>query len=183
MPLVALALLLLVPLAAIALLPVVLIGRYRAGRARRLARPWVATLNVIAASFSALFFLIATAVTSIWVPRALAAALIGLPAGCLLGLIGLLISRWEATPASLHYTPNRWLVLLITLVVAGRVAYGGLRAWNAWAAGGDHATFVAAFGISGSLAAAATVLGYYLAYGIGVRLRISRWQKRGLRRV
>ena len=39
-------LLLLVPIVVIALMPVILIQRYRAGKARRQARPWVATLNL-----------------------------------------------------------------------------------------------------------------------------------------
>ena len=50
-------LLLLVPLIVIALMPVMLIQRYRAGKARRLARPWVATLNLAVMAFSAVFFL------------------------------------------------------------------------------------------------------------------------------
>jgi hypothetical protein len=174
-------LVLLIPLAMIALLPFMLIGRYRAGRARRLARPWVATLNVAVMCFSALFFLGAVAVTNMWVPGTLPSALMGLLVGCGLGLIGLWASRWEAAPGSLHYTPNRWLVLIITFAVAGRVVYGLLRGWNAWVRTSDDSSFVAAFGIPGSLAVAAMVLGYYLAYGIGLRFRISKWQKRSLR--
>jgi hypothetical protein len=173
-PLVALALLLLLPLIVVALMPLILVGRYRAGRARRLARPWLSTLNVIVTVFSVAFFLAMTAVTNVWVPRALASALMGLAAGCALGLLGLRLSRWESAPGSLYYTPNRWLVLGITLVVAARVVYGLWRSWNAWTAVSGDASLVVAFGIPGSLAAAATVLGYYLAYSIGVRRRVSR---------
>jgi hypothetical protein len=179
-PLLALALLLL-PLMAIALMPLMLIQRYRAGTARRLARPWIATLNVAALIFSVVFFLVASAVTTAWVPNAFSSALLGLAVGCVLGVIGLWVSRWEATPRSLHYTPNRWLVLAITLVVTVRVLYGFWRGWTAMGSTADEASFIAAFGVGGSLAAGATVLGYYLAYGIGVRRRISKWQKRLLR--
>jgi len=34
------------------------------------------------------------------------------PWGAGLGLVGLVLTRWEPTAATLHYTPNRWLVLV-----------------------------------------------------------------------
>jgi len=40
---------------------------------------------------------------------------------------------------------------------------------------------VTAFGVPESLAAGATVIGYYLAYNAGLRWRIRRWQHRALR--
>ena len=61
-------LLLLLPIVFIALMPVMLIQRYRAGKARRLARPWVATLNLAVMAFSAIFFLASAAFTTIWIP-------------------------------------------------------------------------------------------------------------------
>jgi hypothetical protein len=74
----------------------------------------------------------------------------------------------------LYYTPNRWLVLAITLVVAGRVAFGFWRSWNAWQTTDDYASWAAASGAAGSLAAGAVVLGYYLVYWLGVRRRLRR---------
>ena len=130
---------------------------------------------------SAAFFLVAAAVTSAWVPDAFTSAVLGMAVGCVLGVVGLWVSRWEATPGTLHYTPNRWLVLAITLVVTARVLYGFWRGWTSMRSGADETSFLTAFGVAGSLAAGATVLGYYLAYGIGVRRRISTWQKRSLR--
>jgi hypothetical protein len=180
-PLLVLALLLLLPLALIALMPLILIQRYRAGTARRLARPWIATINLVAMVFSASFFLVAAAVTSFWVPNALSAASAGMAAGFALGLIGLWSSRWESTPRSLHYTPNRWLVLAITLVVTARVLWGFWRGWITFQSGAGNDSLLTAFGVAGSLGAGAIVLGYYLAYAIGLRRRVSRWQKRPLR--
>ena len=52
--------------------------------------------------------------------------------GCLLGLLGLALTRWEHTPRALHYTPNRWLILIITLVVSARLLYGIWRIWHGW---------------------------------------------------
>jgi hypothetical protein len=163
---------LLAVLAAIALMPLSFVIRYRAGTARRLARGWVAILNFLAVAFSAALLLFAAAVTSLWVPPALRSTLAGLAAGVLLGLLGVWGSRWEATPRSLHYTPNRWLVLAVMLVVAARLVYGFWRAWHAWRLAGDDASWLATAGVAGSLAAGAVVLGYYLAYWTGVWIRI-----------
>ena len=174
-------LLLLVPIIVIALMPLILVQRYRAGKARRRARPWVATLNLALLAFSAVFFLASAAFTTIWIPKSFLGAAIGLAAGIVLGGFGLAITRWEATPRSLHYTPNRWLVLIVTLLVSARVAYGLYRSFAVAQAGMSGTALVTAFGVPESLAAGATVIGYYLAYNIGVRWRISRWQRRALR--
>jgi hypothetical protein len=174
-------LLLLVPLVAIALMPLMLVQRYRAGKARRLARPWVATLNVAVMAFSAMFFLGAAAFTAIWISRAFAGAALGMAAGMLLGGFGLVMTRWEATPRSLHYTPNRWPVLIVTLLVSARVLYGLFRALAVASTGRSGADLVTAFGVPESLAAGGAVIGYYFAYNAGVRWRISRWQRRALR--
>ena len=120
-------LLLVVPIILIALMPVILIQRYRAGKARRLARPWVATLNLAVMAFSAIFFLASAGFTTIWIPMAFTGAAMGLAAGVLLGGLALAITRWEPTPRTLHYTPNRWLVLIVTLIVSARVLYGLFR--------------------------------------------------------
>lgn len=180
MPFALLAVVLLIPLVLIALTPVLLIQRYRVGTTRRAARRWVATLNIAAMVLSVGFFLIGAAVTAAWVPRAFTLALAGLAAGCVLGVIGLYLSRWEATPRALHYTPNRWLVLGITLLVSARIIYGFWRGWVTVQSSSD-ASWLTAFGVAESLAAGATVLGYYLAYNIGVRRRIAKWEKRTVR--
>ena len=96
-------------------------------------------------------------------------------------LVGLMLTRWEATAATLHYTPNRWLVLLVTFVVSARVVYGLWRSWTVAAAGVSGTPMVLAFGIPESLAAGGTVIGYYVAYGLGVRRRIRKWQNGALR--
>ena len=175
MPLVALAaVVLFVLLASIALLPLSLVQRYRVGTARRPARGWIITLNLLALSLSAVIFLMSAALTNIWIPRAFSHALAGLVLGCALGVLGLVLTRWEARPGALLYTPNRWLVLGITLTVTARVIYGFWRTWQAWRLGIDDPSWVAATGAAGSLAAGAVVLGYYLVYWAGVRRRLNR---------
>jgi hypothetical protein len=168
------AALVLVILLSIALIPFSLIMRYRVGTARQPARGWLATLNLVGLSVSTVLFLLTAAFTTRWVPEAFRYALMGVAIGCVLGVLGLLLTRWEAGPRALYYTPNRWLVLGITLVVTVRIAYGFWRTWHAWRAAYEHTSVIAASGVAGSLAAGAVVLGYYLAYWAGVRRRIRR---------
>jgi hypothetical protein len=164
-------------LALLAFVPLSLFLRYRAGTARRRARGWVAALNLGAFALSTGLFLLGAAVASFWEPRALPYALRGLAAGAALGVVGLWLSRFEATEQELHYTPNRWLVLAIMLVVTGRIAYGFWRGWQTWQAGAGDTSWLVAFGVAGSLAAGALVLGYYFAYWAGLWWRF-RWHRR-----
>ena len=171
MPLLVLLAVLLI-LAPVVLMPLSLVLRYRAGTARRQARGWVAALNIAGLVLSVILFLVGAAITSYWVPRALSYSLMGLGGGIVLGIVGLWITRWEHTYEGLHYTPNRVLVLAVTLVFTARVLYGFWRGWHAWNAAPGEASWLAAFGVAGSLAAGAIVLGYYLAYWIGLRSRL-----------
>jgi hypothetical protein len=159
-------------LVVIALIPLSLVLRYRTGTSRRRARGWIVTTNFAGLMVSVAMFLTVAAVTNIWVPDAFAYATAGLLAGGVFGALGLGLTRWESAPGSLHYTPNRWLVLAITLVVTARLAYGFWRAWHAWSAGPGDASWLAAAGVAGSIAAGAVVLGYYLVYWWGVRRRL-----------
>jgi hypothetical protein len=177
MPLVALALVLILPFVLVAFLPLSLVLRYRASTARRQARGWVAAINVVAFGISAALFLAVAAVTSVWMPRAFTYTVAGLAGGCVLGVLGLWLSRWEATAQALHYTPSRLLVLTLMLVVASRMAFGLWRAWYVWRSMPGETSWLAASGATGSLAAGAVVLGYFLAYHAGVWLR-SRLHRR-----
>lgn len=164
----------LVIFAAIVLMPVSLIQRYRVGTARRLARGWIAVVNLVGISLSILVFVSGAAVTSYWVPDAMRYTMGGLLVGCLLGIVGLAITRWEPGVRGLYYTPNRWLVLTITLTVTARVFYGFWRSIQAWRSGLSGGTWFIESGVAGSLGAGAVVLGYYFVYWIGVRRRLSR---------
>jgi hypothetical protein len=176
-----LLLLLLLPLVLLALMPLILIQRYRVGSARRMARPWLATLHLVLIAISAAFFLGGAALTAVWVRDAFSGAAAGVALGMALGVVGLALTRWEPTPATLHFTPNRWLVLLVTVVVSARVLYGLWRMWTVAEAGVYGTAMVTAFGIPESLGAGGLVIGYYTAYAWGVRRRVSQWQKRPLR--
>ena len=173
MPFILLAFVLLLPLAFVLLLPFSVLQRYRAGTARRVGRPWVAKINFLVIGFSAMLFIFAAAITNIWVPHALLYSAMGLIGGSVLGLLGLKLTRWEPTAGALHYTPNRPLVLLITVAVTARIIYGFWRAWQAWENAGNG-SWLAASGAAGSLAMGAVVLGYYFTYWVGVGRRVRR---------
>ncbi len=178
MPLIALALvLLLAALAPIVLMPLTLVLRYRSGTARRRARGWVAILNAVLPTLSIGFFVAAAVLTSFWVGRAFMAAPAGLAMGCLLGLLGLRLSRWEPTPESLHYTPNRWLVLALMLLIFSRLLYSLWRAWHAWSATPNAASWLAESGAAGSFAVGGILLGYYWTYWCGLWRRLSRMRR------
>ena len=90
MPVIALLLFLaFIVLASIALLPLSLVQRYRVGTARRPARGWMVTINLVGTAITAALFLLGIGVTGIWVANAFAYAVAGFAVGCALGLLGL----------------------------------------------------------------------------------------------
>jgi hypothetical protein len=149
--------------------------RYRAGTARRQGRRWVATMNMWMTTFSAALFLFIAFLMSFWLGPTLRFALAGMAIGAVLGLLGLALTRWEAEPDGLFYTPSRWLALLITFAITARFVYGW---WHATHLGNSmsrqqHWVMTASF-TQFSFAVAAGLIGYYLVYAIGVRLRLRR---------
>ena len=180
MPIIVFALLIFVLLALAGVVLLSLALRYRAGTARRRARPWAASLNMWLTSFSTVFFLSFTLLLSFWIGSAFRLALIGLGCGGILALLGLALTRWERRPDGLFYTPSRWLAVIITLAIAARFIYGWWRATHSGnALSGDQHWLVTASGTQLSLAVAAGLIGYYLVYSIGVRIHIARHGQRG----
>jgi hypothetical protein len=170
--------LLLLPLLVVALvllwlllMPFALWQRYRSGRSRRRVVRWVMTLNAWSLLVSVVLFFFGAWVAGYWVNAALAHAGAGLLAGMLLGVIGLALTRFETTSQGVFYTPNRWLVLALTLVVAARIGYGLYRMEQAWVSD-IHAAWLAQQG--SVLAVGGLLLGHYLAYAWGLRWRLRR---------
>ena len=181
MPLLIIAVLVVVLM--ILLIPVGIVQRYRVGTRRQKARGWLSAINVIGLSAATLLFLATAAVTNIWVPDVLPYTVLGLAAGALLGVLGLALTRWESGLDDLHYTPNRLLVLGLTIVVSLRILYGLWRSWTSWRAGLSGGSWFVAAGLAGAMAAGALVLGYYVTYWIGVRRMLRRHAGRQLRRM
>lgn len=168
-PLVALLLL----LAWLLLLPLSLWQRYRFSKMRRRALPWLVKLNAWLLLVSALLFGLGMRVVENGWPGASRHAAIGLGIGVPLGCAGLWLSRFERTPRGLYYTPNAWLALLLVLAVAARIAMGFVDLWRRWR-GEDSLAMLPAFGHASLFAVAGLLLGYYLAYQWGLRLRLRR---------
>jgi hypothetical protein len=176
-PIILFALLLFVLLAFAGIILLSLALRYRAGTARRQGRGWVAAMNVWMTSFSAALFLCFTFLISFWLGPTLRFALIGMAVGAVLALFGLILTRWESHPEGLFYTPSRWLALLVTLAIGARLVYGWWHGLHRNAPSDQHWLWSAS-GTQLSVAVAAGLIGYYLVYAIGVRIRITRHEKR-----
>ena len=115
MPLVAFLIAVLLVFLLVLSTPFLVVIRYRVGVARRPARRWIATIDLASLLISCALFLWIAAMTNFWIPHAFRYSLVGLVTGCLLGFLGLALTRWERTPRALHYTPNRWLILLVKI--------------------------------------------------------------------
>ena len=172
--------LLLIPLLVLALfalwlvlLPLSLWARYRSGRARRRAQGWMVRGNAWLAAASVPIFIVSSWVTTRWVPDALRDALIGLLAGAMLGIVSLWLTRFERDGQTLWYTPNRWLMLALTTLVAMRIVAG---LWVGFRHLASHTpSELAAWLDAGAWAAIAGLfLGYGVAYLWGLRARLPR---------
>lgn len=168
-----LLLLLLVPLLLFALwallLPIALVQRYRTGRARRRAVRWAMGLNGALLLVSTVLFVASAWVMGHWVDLAVPFAAAGWIVGAVVGLFGVAITHVERGPQEDYFTPNRWLVLALTLIVAARIVVGLLHAWQAWQSDA-HPAWLAQQG--SLLAVGGGLLGYYLAYNWGMRRRL-----------
>lgn len=172
--LLALPLALLVFLAiALLLMPLSLWQRVRNGGARRQARPWLVIFNFWATVASTGLFAVFAGIAGFWWPGAWSHAALGWLAGLLVGVLGHHLTRFEPGPQALHYTPNVWLVLGLTAMIAVRLVAGLVQGWRAsvnnvpWPDSGwlSHA---------GLLAMAALLLGYAGMYGWLLRRRLGQ---------
>ena len=114
----------------VVLLPLAILQRYRHGRARRRVQPWFVRINAWLMVLSTGVFLAVAALLEQWVPDALPDSLVGLAIGACVGLLGLRLDHFEAGPGGLFRTPNRWLLLAMTLLLAARVVIGFWLAWD-----------------------------------------------------
>jgi hypothetical protein len=97
--------------------------------------------------------------------------------GGLLGLLSLALTRWEVAPEGIFYTPSRALALLVTLAIAGRIAYGWWHGFHPGPAANQN-WLTSVSGTQLSFAVAGGLIGYYLIYAIGVRARVLRHEQR-----
>ena len=157
------------------LLPLSLWQRYRMGKARRKAWSWMVKLNSWVLLLSVGVFLAGMALTNLWWPGALGYALAGLGIGLVIGILGLGLSRFESTPQGFFYTPNPWLALTLTLLVAARIAMGFVEMWRYWQ-GREALSAIPVLDHASLFAVAGLLIGYYFSYTWGLRRRLPRSQ-------
>ena len=177
MPLLLLAVILLGIFALLLLLwPLALWNRYRVGTSRRRPPRWLTRLNAWLIPVSALLFLGGMGVAQLFVAHAFPYAALGVLAGLALGALGWTLTRVEHRPGQIWYTPNRWLVLALTLVVVARM-FAGI--WQAWERMRGDTAALAAWGPlgepAGLFAVAGLVVGYHAMYAVLLQWRLGRW--------
>lgn len=172
-------LLLLLPLAVLGLfaawlvlLPVSLWARYASGRARRRTQAWFVRGNAWVLTGVLPIFVLSSWAATAWMDHALRDASVGLLVGAIIGMVGIRLTRFERDAKGLVYTPNRWVVLVLTSIVAVRVLAG---LWMAWGhlSGGATGTLRDALDAGAWTGIAGVFLGYGLAYTWGLRSRIN----------
>lgn len=180
MPLLLLPVFLLLFLAlALLLWPIGLWQRYRHGRSRRRARPWMIALNIGLLGVASLLFVLGAWIGGRWIDAALANAALGLLAGGALGALGLALTRFEQDADAVHYTSPPWLVFALTGLVAMRALLGAWQAWHRWWVGEAAALpWPWLEGYASLLAMGGLLLGYHLAYACGLSLRTRRHARR-----
>jgi hypothetical protein len=137
-----------------------MIGRQRLGR----RRPWIQL-----AIFGLLLLLFAAAALAH--PGRLAWLALGVAAGGALGVAGLRLTRFEATPEGFFYTPHTPLGIGLGLLFLGRIAWRlGQLALAGAGAPGSTADFA---GSALTLAIFGLLAGYRVVYAIG----LIRWRR------
>jgi hypothetical protein len=138
-----------------------MVGRQKLSR----RRPW----------FTVIFFpllLAMLALVSLVHPLNLAVLAGGAALGVGFGLYGLRLTRFEATPLGLFYTPSAHLGIALSLLFIGRIGY---RIVQFALMDGTTAASSTDFARSPlTLAIFATLAGYYLSYAVG----LLRWARR-----
>ena len=150
------------------LMPLAIVQRYRHGTSRRRVQPWVVRVNAWLLLVSAVAFVAVAAVLGNWIDDALRDALVGLAVGGGVGVIGLSLDRFEVTSHGMFRTPNRWLVLGLSLLLAARIVAG---LWLAWQ-DGDTTGETAWLTRGGLIGVGGVLVGYALATAWGLRRRV-----------
>src|SRR4051794_41273867 len=81
-------------------------------------------MNVWMTSFSALLFLFIAFLMSFWFGPTLQFAFAGFAIGGLLGLLGLVLTRWEVQHEGLFYTPSRSVAVVFTFSITAPFVFG-----------------------------------------------------------
>ena len=136
-----------------------MIGRQRLTK----MRPWI---TVVAFPLIAVLLL----ATSFVHPMVGAALVGGAAVGIGLGLLGTRLTKFEATPAGLFYTPNAHLGIALSLLFVAKLAWTFVMPRLQGAGGDPHSMRAAATPLT--MAIFGMLAGYYVTYAIG----LLRWR-------
>lgn len=153
------------------LLPLSLWMRYRTGKARRRAHPWMVKVNVATLSLSVALFIPSMALTSLWWPGAFSFAAGGLSVGVALGWAGLKAGRFEVAGKHLFYSHHPWIVLGLTLMVVTRLGLVAVEVWRHWH-GRQALAAIPVVDHASLFAVAGVLLGYHATFNWGLRRRL-----------
>ncbi len=106
-----------------------------------------------------------------WIPTfaGISAAATGMIVGIALATYGLVHTRFEVTPAGTFYTPNKWIALVVTALLLGRLAGRMFSVYEAGAAPASGAAPGAGLHRSPlTLGIFFLMATYYVAYDVGV---------------
>ncbi|KRD34898.1 hypothetical protein ASE35_09225 [Lysobacter sp. Root916] len=135
--------------------------RSQFGRQAYRPRRALVRLTILSVAMLALIFG-AVMLPHVW-PGVLAGSLIG----AAIGVFALRHTHVEPCMKDAYYTPNPWIGGALSLLLIGRLA------WR-WAGGAFSSGMPTSQASPLTMAIAATLVGYYLVYGIGLRRQIRR---------
>ena len=138
-----------------------LVGRQRLSK----VRPWVTVVAL------PLVFVLLLA-TNLAHPATSVAALAGALVGAGLGVLGTRLTKFEATPAGLFYTPNAHLGIALSLLLVVRLAWRFVVLQTAGRGLAPQSLQIGASPLT--MAIFGTLAGYYVTYAIG----LLRWRAR-----
>ena len=137
------------------------IGRQRLSK----VRPWITVV-----AFPLIFVLLLA--TSLVHPATGVSAIVGALVGAGLGVLGTRLTKFEATPAGLFYTPNAHLGIALSLLLVVRLAWRFVVMQTAGRNLDPQSMQIGSSPLT--MAIFGTLAGYYVTYAIG----LLRWRAR-----
>jgi hypothetical protein len=139
-----------------------LYSRFRRMVGRQRYRPWRTAITLIL--FPVIVLLVGVGASAHTL--ALEALAGGLATGIALGVVGLRLTRYEATPLGRYYTPNAHIGIALSLLFAARIVW---RAIELRSAGADFSAHAPDFARSAlTLLVFGVLAGYYITYAAGL---------------
>ncbi|MFC4728096.1 hypothetical protein [Coralloluteibacterium thermophilus] len=155
------------------LLPLGLLLRYRSGTRQRVLRAWEVKLALATLLFATALALAMALLMQLWWSHVFAATCAGLAGGLALAIAGLRLTRFDRIDYTVRYRPHAGIALLLTLLVAARIAWGAWRLQGG-AAPDDGDGALALLTAAPTALLAGLLLGYHLGYQWGLLRRLPR---------